>query len=92
MAEKRANMTDEEKNEVKEKDRLRKKKIREKKKEEKMLDIRRRKKEGEFAHKGEYRRAKDKRLTQFGLYKEHKKGFDKRYKLKMRKQRNEVRK
>ena len=90
MAEKRANMTEKEKEEVKEKDRLRKKKMREKKKEEKMLDIQRRKKEGEFAHKGEYNRAKDKRLTQFGRYKEHKKAFDKRYKQKIRNQRSEV--
>ena len=90
MAEKRANMTEKEKDEVKEKDRLRKKKMREKKKEEKMLDIQRRKKEGHFAHKGEYRQAKDKRLSRWGLFKEHKKEFDKRYKLKMRKERSQM--
>ena len=41
--EKRANMTEEEKDAVKEKDKLRKKKMREKKKQEKMIDLRRRK-------------------------------------------------
>ena len=52
MTEKRANMTEEEKEKVKEKDRLRKKKMREKKKQEKMMDLKRRVKAGEFAHKG----------------------------------------
>ena len=42
---------------------MRKKKSREKKKEEKMLDLRRRTKEGEFAHKGECLQAKDKRFS-----------------------------
>ena len=89
MAKKRENMTEKEKDAVKEKDRLRKKKMREKKKEEKMLDIKRRKKEGEFAHKGEYRKAKDRRLSQLGLFKEQKKQLDKYYKQKMRKKRSQ---
>ena len=63
MIEKRANMTEEEKDAVKEKDRIRKKKMRQKKKEEKELDLRRRTKEGEFAHKGECLQAKDKRFS-----------------------------
>lgn len=67
-AEKRGSMTEEEKDLVKEKDRIRKKKMREKKKAEQEQDLKRRIKEGEFAHKGEYYQAKDKRLTKFGLY------------------------
>ena len=90
MTEKRANMTEEEKEKVKEKDRLRKKKMREKKKQEKMMDLKRRVKAGEFAHKGTYRLAKDKRFKHWGIYKDDKKEMDKRYKKKMRKQRSPV--
>lgn len=45
-------MTEYEKEKVREKDRLQKQKKREKKKQEKMLDLKRRVKAGEFAHKG----------------------------------------
>ena len=82
-------MTEEEKEEVKEKDRLRKKKMREKKKQEKMIDLRRRKQQGEFKCKGEYLAAKDKRNSQWGQYGDNKKELDKRYKRKMRKQRSQ---
>ena len=90
MAEKRANMTEKEKEEVKEKDKLRKKKMREKKKREKILDLHRRKKEGEFKCKGEYLAVKDKRFTQWGQYAENEKELDKRYKRKMRTQRSQM--
>ena len=90
MKEKRANMTEEEKDAVKEKDRIRKKKMREKKKEEKELDLRRRTKEGEFAHKGERIQARDKRFSRWGQSKKYKKEFDKRYKTKMRKERSQI--
>ena len=40
--------------------------MREKKREEKEVDLRKRIKKGEFAHKGEYLLAKDRRFTQFG--------------------------
>ena len=90
MIEKRANMTEEEKDAVKEKDRIRKKKMREKKKEEKELDLRRRTKEGEFAHKGERIQARDKRFSRWGQSKKYKKEFDKRYKTKMRKERSQI--
>ena len=81
-------MTEEEKEEVKEKDRLRKKKMREKKKEAKLLEAKRRKKAGEFTTQGEYRKAKDKRFSKWRLYKDDKKEVDKRYKKKMRSQRS----
>ena len=63
---KRSNITAEEKEQIKEKDRLRKAKMSEKKREEKEVDLRKRVKKGEFAHKGEYLLAKDPRFTQFG--------------------------
>ena len=63
---KRANMTAEEKEQIKEKDRLRKAKMGEKKREEKEVDLRERRRKGEFAHKGEYMRAKDPRFTLCG--------------------------
>ena len=66
MNAKRSNLTAEEREQIKEKDRIRKAKMREKKKEEMKADLRIRKKKGEFAHKGEYLLAKDKRFTQFG--------------------------
>ena len=66
MNAKRSNLTAEEKEQIKEKDRIRKAKMREKKREEIKADLRIRIKKGEFAHKGEYLLAKDKRFTQFG--------------------------
>ena len=45
---------------------MRKAKIREKKREEKEVDLRERRRKGEFAHKGEYMRAKDPRFTLCG--------------------------
>ena len=69
---------------------MRSKKRREAKKKEKITELHRRAKAGEFAHKGEYRQAKDKRLRSWGLFKENKKEMDKRYKKKMRKQRSQV--
>ena len=61
-----SNITAEKKEQIKEKDRLRKAKMREKKREEIKADLKIRKEKGEFAHKGEYLLAKDKRFTQFG--------------------------
>ena len=87
MAKKRLGMTVLEKNLLKEKDRLRKKKEREEKKSEKEKDrlrkmnergekklekekdLRKRRKEGEFKHRGEYNQAKDKRYTTGGSWK-----------------------
>ena len=66
MAEKRRKMTEEERKLELEKNRLRNRKRREQKKEEQKKDLKRRKKAGEFAHKGEYLLAKDKRFTEFG--------------------------
>ena len=59
-------MTEEEKNIELEKNKLRNRKKREQKKEEQKKDLGRRMRAGEFAHKGEYLLAKDKRCTQFG--------------------------
>ena len=58
-----------EKDQVKEKEKLRKKKEREDKKLEKEKDLRKRRKEGEFKHRGEYNQAKDKRYTTGGSWK-----------------------
>ena len=63
---KRKNMSKEKKDLVQEKDRLRKKKEREHKAEEKRLALKQRIRNGDFAHKGEYLLAKDRRFTQFG--------------------------
>ena len=66
MAKKRGKMTGEEKNIEREKNRLRNQRKREQKKEEQRKDLKARMKAGEFAHKGEYLLAKDKRCTQYG--------------------------
>ena len=71
-SEKRLNMTEEERNKIKEKDRIRKQKERNEKKEKINADLRKRKAEGEFAHKGEYYRAKDKRFKACGMYMKNK--------------------
>ena len=71
-SEKRLNMTEEERNLMKEKDRIRKQKKRNEKKEQIKADLHKRKKEGEFAHKGEYYRAKDKRFKACGIYMKNK--------------------
>ena len=81
-------MTEEEKEEVKEKDRIRKKTMREKKIQEKVLDLRRRKEQGEFKCKGEYRAAWDKRNTKWGQYGENEKKINMWHKRKMRAQRS----
>ena len=90
MATKRATMTEEEKEEVKEKDRIRKKTMREKKIQEKVLDLRRRKEQGEFKCKGEYRLAWDKRNTKWGQYGENEKKINMWHKRKMRAQRSQM--
>ena len=71
-SEKRLNMTEDERNLMKEKDKIRKQKKRKEKKEKIKADLRKRIKEGEFAHKGEYYRAKDKRFKACGMYMKNK--------------------
>ena len=71
-SERRLNITEEERNLMKEKDRIRKQKKRKEEKEKIKADLRKRIKEGEFAHKGEYYRAKDKRFKACGMYMKNK--------------------
>ena len=67
-SDRRSKMSEEERDLVREKDRMRKKKKREQVKAKLKADLKPRVKKGEFAHKGEYYNAMDKRYTKMGFH------------------------